>query len=147
MGSPIASAAASPWILCMENADGAPASGPDCFDKTIGPEVEFTWADDILAKCADDPVQSIAVQHAGADATPADHQFVPWVVIEGAMVDNPDPLLELVCTAYTGASPAPCWPVLAKAAELRKHYSLSEAAPLPHWAQPSRLETCPAEVK
>ena len=105
VGSTIASAAAYPFVLCMEMAEGAPDAAPGCFDKTLAPNVEFTWADDILAKCADDPVQSIVIQQVGADATPKEHQYVPWVVIEGAVVDNPDPLLELVCTAYTGYAP------------------------------------------
>jgi len=145
IGSTIASEAAYDFFVCMESADGAPSSAPGCFDSTLGPKVEFTWEQDILAKCADDPTQSIVVQHAGADATPADHQFVPWVVIDGSMVDNPDPLLELICTAYTGPLPDECWPVVQKANELRKHFGLSQSAPLPHWALPTRLQTCAAE--
>ena len=95
INKPEAVKSAFPFFICMEKASGASTSAPGCFASSLADSVSFTYDDDVLAGCADDDDKSIAVQTLGAAATPAEHQYVPWVVVEGNVIDNPDPLLEV----------------------------------------------------
>jgi hypothetical protein len=41
-------------------------------------------------------------------ATPTNHQYVPWVLVNGVVVENTNDLLQTICNAYTGTPPASC---------------------------------------
>ena len=43
-----------------------------------------------------------------ADKTPADHKWVPWVVVDGKVMGEEDEFLQMVCDAYKGEKPASC---------------------------------------
>jgi len=104
VGTPAATSAAFGFFVCMEQNGGSPASAAGCFDANL-PAAGFGWAD--VLTCAEDKAASDAVQALGATATP-DHQYVPWVVVAGKQLENPDPLLHIICTTYTGKLPAAC---------------------------------------
>jgi Gamma interferon inducible lysosomal thiol reductase (GILT) len=58
-----------------------------------------------LQKCHDDPTLAWKLQKRAAAATPAEHTYVPWVVIDGKHVDETKTsLVEMVCAAYKGRS-------------------------------------------
>jgi interferon, gamma-inducible protein 30 len=58
-----------------------------------------------VQKCHDDPTLAWKLQKRAAAATPADHTYVPWVVIDGKHVDETkSSLVEMVCAAYKGRS-------------------------------------------
>ena len=43
-----------------------------------------------------------------ADKTPKDHQYVPWVVVDGKVMGESDDFVTMICDAYTGEKPASC---------------------------------------
>ena len=43
-----------------------------------------------------------------ADKTPADHKWVPWVVVDGKVMGEEDEFIDMVCNAYKGEKPASC---------------------------------------
>ena len=44
------------------------------------------------------------VQTAAMKATP-DHDYVPWVLVNGNVVENSNALQKAICDAYTGSNP------------------------------------------
>jgi len=146
VGTDEASKAIFPFVLCLESHEGNPSFAASCFESTLAKNASFTWADDILTGCAKDPARALAVQSAGAAATPK-HDYVPWVLLQGKVLDNPDPLQELICeelakqeTLETPLPPA-CANFAAKAAHVRSRHG---PGALPHWAAATRLQTCAA---
>eukprot|EP00658_Telonema_sp_P-2_P016156 TRINITY_DN16259_c0_g1_i1.p4 TRINITY_DN16259_c0_g1~~TRINITY_DN16259_c0_g1_i1.p4 ORF type:complete len:105 (-),score=46.28 TRINITY_DN16259_c0_g1_i1:247-561(-) len=62
-----------------------------------------------LSGCYNDKTLALSLQKAAAAATPADHQYVPWVVVNGKKSKSDgDKILAEVCNAYTGTKPAAC---------------------------------------
>ncbi|GAX26040.1 interferon, gamma-inducible protein 30 [Fistulifera solaris] len=64
-----------------------------------------------IAACHDDPTRATALQQIAYALTSKDHQYVPWVEIEGAHaeMESDDSFLEAVCAAYIkkgGSHPA-----------------------------------------
>ncbi|KAK8799652.1 hypothetical protein WA158_006200 [Blastocystis sp. Blastoise] len=57
---------------------------------------------------------------AAADATPADHEWVPWLIINGEVVEDTDELKSAICNAYKGEKPAACYKTLATAVAVEK---------------------------
>ena len=55
-----------------------------------------------IAACHDDSKQAWKLQRRAAERTPKEHNYVPWVVINGhhTMDEENDSLLDLVCKAY-----------------------------------------------
>jgi interferon gamma-inducible protein 30 len=55
-----------------------------------------------IAACHDDPTRATALQQIAYALTSKDHQYVPWVEIEGAHaeMESDDSFLEAVCAAY-----------------------------------------------
>ena len=109
----IASGAASrealPYFNCMDRRGGHPSVAADCFGDTLA-QSSTSWKE--VLDCAQNEAQSAAVQAAGRDATPAEHTSVPWVVLNGEVIPDPDPdsnLLARICKAYAGPLPKPCW--------------------------------------
>lgn len=92
-----------PFILCMANAQGTPALGEKCYNDAGMVATGLAWSS--VQECS--VTESGAVQAAGKTATPADHQYVPWVLVDGELLEDPDTtLLTSICSAYTG-SPEP----------------------------------------
>lgn len=92
-----------PFMLCMEEAEGSPSAGQGCWTKTMGSS-NISWS--TISTCSTQEFN--AVQTAGMQATPK-HDYVPWVLVNGNLVDNPDySLLYTICKAYTGPPPASC---------------------------------------
>ena len=75
--------------------------------------IEFS----ILKKCHDNPLMSWMLQLEYAKKTPADHTFVPWVLINGNFFDEEkDDFLQMICKEYSinGGSHPECDSVLGK---------------------------------
>ena len=62
-------------------------------------------ADEIL-ECAKGP-EGPKLHLEAADKTP-DHEWVPWMVIDGKLMGEHDTVLQMVCDAYQGEKPASC---------------------------------------
>ena len=98
------SMAAYPFNLCMEDASGDPTKAASCFASTASANSTVTFQQ--VSDCAANDFNSIT--QAGMKATPSDHQYVPWVLVDGAVVDNTNALVQSICAAYTGTPPASC---------------------------------------
>ena len=95
--------AAYPFILCMEQADGNPLQAASCYaSNTANSTVTF----DMISDCATNDFNMISL--AAMKATPTDKTYVPWVLVDGALLDNTNDLLKTICSAYTGTPPASC---------------------------------------
>jgi len=63
---------------------------------------------DVLKKCYHSP-ESQSLQKKAAAMTPADHQYVPWVLVNGKLSPSDgDNILQEVCEAYNGNKPKAC---------------------------------------
>ena len=92
-----------PFYLCMEKAGSKMVKQA----KSCADEAGLDY--DAIKACVDDPVKSAALQQKFSTLTPKDHQYTPWVVVNGTLSpSNGDKLLEEVCAAYTGALPPGC---------------------------------------
>ena len=118
------SLAAWPFILCMEEADGNPLQGQNCYESTMN-TTAVPWS--TIADCIS--YETDLVQNAAADATPA-HDCklsffflfsiftsltklcilldVPWALVDGALVEKTHLLQYYICQAYTGPPPRSC---------------------------------------
>jgi len=63
-----------------------------------------------IKACHDDADLSWTLQQAAAAATPDDHTYTPWVVINGETFESSfrNTFIKAVCNAYTGDKPAAC---------------------------------------
>ena len=77
----------------------------DCFTSTLARTSGLLW-DDIL-QCSTEPASVAKMQALGAAATPA-HDYVPWLLVDGVQLGNPDALMALMCASYKGVLPPPC---------------------------------------
>ena len=96
------SLAAWPFILCMEEADGDPDAGESCFNSSMSSS-NLTWS--VVQDCYFNEYDE--VQSAAAKATP-DHDYVPWVLVDGEVIEHNDLLQKYICDAYTGTKPESC---------------------------------------
>lgn len=86
----------------METYEGNPSYASSCFSKTMASSgLAWSTVTDCAAK------EDRDVQNQGAVATPK-HDYVPWVLVNGALLDNTNLLLQTICKAYTGPAPASC---------------------------------------
>jgi hypothetical protein len=68
------------------------------FHKCVGCCTDFSK----LKACHDNPMLAWQLQLQASQATPEDHEYVPWVVINGIFFDvETDDLLQVICKAYT----------------------------------------------
>lgn len=96
------SMAAWPFILCMEEADGNPAKGESCYGSSMGNST-ISWS--TISECVENEFD--VVTGAAKDATPS-HDYVPWSLVDGSLLENTNLLQKAVCDAYTGDKPASC---------------------------------------
>ena len=61
---------------------------------------------DVILKCAKG-TEGPLLHLEAADKTPKDHQWVPWVVVDGK-VRNREKVMDMICDAYKGEKPASC---------------------------------------
>lgn len=98
------SMAAWPFILCMEEAEGDPRMGQTCYESTMSAyNTTLPWS--TVALCADEEYE--AVQTEAMKATP-DHDYVPWCLVAGEVLENTNLLQKAICDAYTGTPPESC---------------------------------------
>jgi hypothetical protein len=92
-----------PFYLCMERAGSRMVSHASRCAKQAG--LDYST----ISACVNDPTRSAALQRKFAALTPSNHQYTPWIVVDGKLSpSNGDNLLEEVCAAYTGEKPAGC---------------------------------------
>lgn len=96
------SMAAWPFILCMEEAEGNPAAAQSCYESNMD-STSVTWS--TIEDCSKN--EADVVQNAAMKAT-VDHDYVPWVLVDGKLLQNTNMLTKAVCDAYTGTPPASC---------------------------------------
>lgn len=97
------SEAAWPFILCMEEAGGELSNGETCFGSTMN-TTALSW--DTVQTCYDDEYD--LVMNAGKKATDPNHEWVPWALVDGVLLEYTSLLQKAVCDAYTGPAPASC---------------------------------------
>jgi interferon gamma-inducible protein 30 len=77
------------------------------FDRSIfakcAQQAALQW--ESISDCHDDPERSWKLQMQAAKQTPGDHQYVPWVVIDGKTMDMNEEfdLRKYVCQAYVSS--------------------------------------------
>ena len=79
-----------------------------------------------ISSCWDNTAEGIKLEHANAVATPSDHQYVPWVVVDGVHDDTTQnavqaSLWDYVCSNYKGSN---------KSADCAKEGFMSIPAPV-----------------
>jgi len=97
--------AAYPFILCMEEAAGDPTKGQECFSSSMPSNSTLTW--DAVQQCQQNDFD--AVTSAAMKATPSDHQYVPWVLVDGVLLgSDKNALMKSICASYDGPTPQSC---------------------------------------
>lgn len=91
-----------PFIQCMETYEGNPAMAETCFTTKMASS-GLSWS--TVTACS--AQEGSKVQNEAATATPK-HDYVPWVLVDGAVLDNSDLVKAAVCKAYTGPAPTSC---------------------------------------
>jgi len=91
-----------PFILCMEQAEGDPTKGESCYTSTMDTKA-LPWS--AVTSCAKE--EESLVQTLAMKATPS-HDYVPWVLVGGSLLENTNLLQKAICDAYTGQPPASC---------------------------------------
>ena len=94
------------FIVCEE-------ASPDFSDDGIKKCAEEANIDaSVILECAKG-TEGPLLHLEAADKTPADHKYVPWVVVDGKVMGESDDFITMVCDAYTGEKPASCKKTLA----------------------------------
>ena len=97
------SMAAWPFILCMEEEDGNPSMGESCFNSSMN-STSLTW--NTVESCYENEYD--LVMNAGMKASDSDHTYVPWVKVDGELLEDTNQLQKAICEAYTGPPPTSC---------------------------------------
>lgn len=75
-----------------------------CYSSTLA-KSGFAYSE--VTDCASKEGQD--VQNEGKKATDVTgHTYVPWVLVDGTLLDNTNLLLHTICADYTGPKPASC---------------------------------------
>lgn len=91
-----------PFIICLEK------FGAGMLDKVEHCAKESALDYDTLSACFNGAKSKELEQQAAKD-TPSDHIYVPWILINGKLSPSDgDRILEEVCEAYKGKTPAAC---------------------------------------
>lgn len=91
-----------PFIQCMEVYEGNPSKAESCFTQNMASSgLDWATVQQCSAKEASD------VQNEAANTTPK-HDYVPWVLLNGSVLQNTELLLPAICKAYTGPAPPSC---------------------------------------
>jgi len=100
-----------PYYLCIEQASAdCGEGGGHCvlpYTKSCAADASLDYSK--IAACVNDHTESLKLQHRFAQLTPANHTYVPWVLIDGELSKSQgDDLAKEVCHAYKGTKPAAC---------------------------------------
>ena len=95
-----------PFITCFDQKSGQGAL--DDMMEGCATTASLDWSK--IKSCHDDADHAWSLQVAAAAATPEDHTYVPWVVINGKQYDLEveTDFLGYVCNEYQGDKPAAC---------------------------------------
>jgi interferon, gamma-inducible protein 30 len=93
-----------PAIQCMEHTGGSPVDQAEKCCKSNN----IDWDQVKTCYTGDEGKQLEKEMAAETDALSPAHTMVPWVVVNGKPLDNPDSILQSVCDAYTGTKPTGC---------------------------------------
>jgi len=93
---------AFPFYECME------AAGSDMLNQVQECANTAGLSYQKLLACYKNPTTVLENQIEAQAATPEDHTYVPWVLIDGLVWDGATDFLTLVCNAYDGTPPAGC---------------------------------------
>jgi len=96
------SLAAWPFVLCMEEEEGNPLKGQSCYESTMN-STKLSW--DVVATCVEEEFTTVTTK--AMEETPK-HDFVPWCLVDGVVLENTNLLQKAICDAYTGVPPASC---------------------------------------
>jgi hypothetical protein len=94
--------AAWPFILCMEQAEGDPTQAQTCYESNMN-TTALPWS--TVNSCYNNEAE--VVQTAAMKATPT-HDYVPWVTVNGELLQHTGLLQKAICDAYTGTPPESC---------------------------------------
>ena len=99
-----------PFIIAFEEKLDSTECRENAYDvaKDMISDYGMSW--DTLHDCLDSK-QGNDFEHEMASDTPSDHEYVPWIVVNGIHNDTEqddcqDDILTCVCQRYTGTSPA-----------------------------------------
>lgn len=99
-----------PFYLCIEETEKGcgEGAGPCVLSHTqsCAESAGLDYAS--LSACVNSPTESKALQEKFYKLTPSNHQYVPWVLVDGVLAEDSDNLLSEVCKAYKGKKPAGC---------------------------------------
>lgn len=90
----------------MEEADGNPAYGQSCYESSMN-TTGLPWS--TIETCFTE--EYLTVQTAAMKATPP-HDYVPWCLVDGTLVENTNLIQKYICDAYTGVKPQSCTSLL-----------------------------------
>ena len=96
-----------PFVYCFANENHGSGAPDSAMEKCAGDSnLDFSK----IKECHDDADLSLELQKAAAAATPDDHEYTPWVVINGEVFESSfrNKFINAVCDAYTGDKPAAC---------------------------------------
>ena len=99
-----------PFYLCVEQASlSCGEGGGTC---TLGKMESCATSSSLdyssLEACVNDKPEALKLQQEASAATPSDHEYVPWVLVDGKLSSDKKTLLEEVCQKYKGTKPAAC---------------------------------------
>jgi len=93
-----------PFVGCLASAGSAKMHLDQTFeDCANGASLDFGK----IKACHDDVGKAWELQVKYSELTPADHQWTPWVVVDGTLYEDGE-FIDVVCEAYTGTKPEAC---------------------------------------
>jgi len=87
----------------MEEHEGDPTVAEACYTSTLAVSSGVSW--DTILTCSSNEADE--VQAAAALATPT-HDYVPWVLVDGTLLEHTNVLEAAICKEYTGPKPVSC---------------------------------------
>jgi len=86
----------------MEEKEGDPSASQGCYENNMN-VTALPYAE--ISKCQEKEYD--LVMNAAKTATPK-HDYVPWCLVGGLLLENSNLLQKAICDAYTGVKPASC---------------------------------------
>lgn len=100
-------AVAAEFYICMEKAGDNMLKEVESCAKSSN--VDYKTLVTCYGTDAKPSAESWALQAAAAAATPSNHKYAPWIVVDGKVSPSDgDRLLQEVCAKYKGSKPAAC---------------------------------------